>query len=120
MFVFSKVQHPIVLRYAVDKNKKVQKHVQIYPGNNKVDDDIWAKVKPRLESRLDKGMIRASGDLSQKLDETELYSILDGPNRGMIRQLCARSKSIDAGYVPGKEGQREFMTLEDLRKAGRS
>lgn len=117
MNVFSLNYSPITVPYHTDKDQKVRKTVTLNPGRNKIDDEIWAKIKPRLEPKLDAGYLRASRDMSADLNRRELTDLVSQPSSGLVADLCAKAKAIDDGKIEGSDDQ--YYTVDELRKQGR-
>lgn len=113
MNVFSQNRSRITVAYG--KNQAgVADVVVIEPGRNKVEDDVWEKVKVKLEKWLDAGLIRYSSDQSQDLKLIELDRMLTTPGLEMIRFLSPKTRSMSSG----EDGMGGYLTAEQLRAQG--
>ena len=119
MRVVSRCQYPITVPYAPEDHLPRNQVQRIQPGRNEVDDDVWEKIKPRLEGRLDRRDLRVVKDSSDDLTRREARRLVAGADKTEIEELCAKSKPVDSGQVEGAgKHDREFKTLDQLRSEG--
>ena len=111
--VFSIVHHPIMVSYpkgeTTGQGRRVRGIAKILPGRNKVDEEVWDRIKPFLKPRLDKGFIRASSDLRGDLTRQEKIGLMSHPGEGWIRELSAKADHISDGKIPGSDADFELV-----------
>lgn len=112
--VFSLAPYPFAVSYSTDKNKRVRKVQTLYPGTQKVNKEIWEKIKDNkaLQARMDSGQIRTTKVLSVY----EKEKLVVDSHLEQIRMLTPGAKEIPTGEIEPGSGQ--FYTIEEQRKRG--
>lgn len=106
MYVFSMLQFPLSIGYVAGKgpnNRNLHRSQEIMPGRQQVDDDVWEKIKHKVEPWIEKGFARVSTGTRDDLRQAEVSRLLSGPDKGMITQLSKRAAPIASGRVNDNE-----------------
>lgn len=96
--LFSELPYPISGKARNKKGEVVGEYL-IVPGDNHIDEEVWAVLKedPRIQKRIDERRLRPKYNALQR----DIEELRNPASRAYIRELCAKSKGIQDGELFG-------------------
>lgn len=102
MYIFSMLQFPLTVSYVAGKganDRNMHRSQEILPGRQQVDDEVWEKIKGKVQPWIDKGFARVSTATRDDLRQAEVSRLLSGPDKGMITTLSKKAAPIASGRI---------------------